>query len=317
MLRSNPEGPRNWQLGALKALYRLFPFPLQGDACLDGSTVCLPLSVVLPTHARPQGQLPFAPLETCLASLAEQEISPEWFEVIVVEDGPLSSRIPETIETFARELPIRLIRSGDSHEPLGRLRNLGIEASRGRWILIMDDDTLLAAGFLLAFISLAEHLDPERDIVLPRGTARYGLLHPRYDFLKPYQLATQCIVYPRTLLKKIGGFHSVDFIEDIDLALRAYLSGGQIRKTEQLHFFHPPSYFCLQDPTTRRRGLVYGRAYRDLKRFYSMPVWVAFVMRDVVELRHLLFSSAPGERSSAALALYTLRALFTSSERAS
>ncbi len=310
------DAPRNWQLSVLKTLYRLFPFPLAGDGRLDRSEVCLPLSVVLPTHARPEGQLPFAPLETCLESLTEQRVSPESFEIIVVEDGPLSPRIPETVGAFESSLSIRLIRGASAHKPLGWLRNQGLQASRGRWILIMDDDTLLASDFLPIFFSMSEHFDPDRDIVLPRGTARYALLNPPYDFLKPYQLATQCIIYPRTLLQRVCGFHSVDFIEDIDLALRACLSGGQIRTSDRLRFFHPPSYFFLQDPATRRRGQVYGRAYRDLKRIYSMPVWIAFVMRDVVELRHLLFSSTSGKRSSAALAWYTLWALFTPSRKA-
>lgn len=311
---SKRNSPRNWQLRVLKTLYRLFPFPLQGEWCLDRSSACLPLSVVLPTYDRSEGQRPFAPLETCLASLAEQEISPESFEIILVED-PLSQETFETIKAFEADLPIRHIPAGEAHRSLGSLRNLGLEHARGHWILIMDDDAFLAPDFLGAFFRIKGGFDPEWDIILPRGMARYSLLNPRYDFLQEYQLATQCIIYPRALLERIRGFHSVNACEDIDLALRAYLAGGQIRKAEQLRYFHPPSHFLVRDATARQRGQRNSQAYRHLKRVYSTPVWVAFVMRDVVELRHLLLPSTAGKRSFAALALHNLRALLTPSRK--
>lgn len=310
--------PRQWHLALLRAMFRRFPFPLEGDGQFPSHGPSLPLTVVLPTHARPGGEASVPPLEVCLSSLAEQGVPWDAFEVFVVEDGPLSPRVGEIIQAFEALLPVRHIPGDMRHRPVGWLRNLGLERARGQWILIMDDDALLAPGFLPTFFGMKGQVDPERDIILPRGVAQFCLLNPRYDFFKEYSLGTGCILYPRSLLSRVRGFHSsLLCIEDIDLAIRALLAGGQIHKAPPLQYYHPPLYFPLRDPRTKRRAQRYAEDYRALKQVYSVPFWITFVMREVVELPYLLLPASRAQRIGAVLALYTLRELLLPARRSS
>ena len=303
-------GPRDTSVRFLKILYRLFPFCLKADGNIGDDSSVIQLSITIPTYFRHPNPFPFSPLKTCLTSISEQGGRKDSFEVIVVEDGPLSEQTHKIIQSYEKTLPIRHIKAGNSHQPLGRLRNLSLEHARGHWILIMDDDAILAADFLRNFYKLKGQIDPNRDILLPHGTARYGLLEPRYDFLEDYSLSTQCIIYPRPLLKKIGGLHSfLQCFEDIDLAMRALLEDGKTLQASELRFFHPPIYLALGSPIARQRGWRYSQAYRHLKQVYSLPIWMALIMKDILKLPHLLSSFSPEKRHFAVLALYTLLGL--------
>ena len=309
-------GPREKSVRLLRALYRLFPFPLEADGEIPPARPGVALSVIIPTHTRKQGRLPFEALETCLQSLAIQNVPEEGMEVLVVEDGPLSDRTIETIGRFKDSLPIRHLPADTVHRHRGWLRNLGLRESRGSRILMIDDDTLLFPDFLANCFSLFGRADPERDFILPHGYARYGLLEPRWDFLEDYSLATQCIIYPRPLLEKIKGFHSgLDRFEDIDLAIRSYLAGGRSLEAPQLRFWNPPLYLPLNSPASRERALLESDAYLRLRSIYSLPVWIGLLLKEVLKLPHLVLPASREKRTFAALAWYTLTGLFAASKK--
>ena len=308
-------GPREKSVRFMKIFHRFFPFSLEGDWDIKPTRRDLLLSVIIPTHTRVNNQLPFSALETCLLSLSEQTVPKKSLEVIVIEDGPLSSKTLDTIKAFEEDLPITHVPADSVHRPRGWLRNLGLQHSQGQWILMVDDDTLLGSYFLKNLFLILKQLNPERDFILPHGIPRYGLLDTRWDFIEDYSLATDCIIYPRPLLEKIRGFHSpLDRFEDIDLAIRAYLSNGQSLKAGKIQFFNPPLFIPLNSPISRERARPESDAYRYLRRVYSFPFWLALILKEILKLPYLMVPSSREKRTFATLAWYNLLGIFTFSK---
>jgi GT2 family glycosyltransferase len=103
------------------------------------------LSVVICTRNRPDD------LAACLASLDGQTRPPE--EVVVVDasddDGP--ARRVAAWAGSTRAPRVRVVRAAPG---LTRQRNLGVRASRGEVVTFLDDDVVLAPGYLAAIAAL-------------------------------------------------------------------------------------------------------------------------------------------------------------------
>jgi len=81
-------------------------------------------------------------IDPLLASLRRQTMPADQFEAIFVDDGSTDGT-PERLEEFAAEWPsARVIRIPASGGP-GRPRNVGIDAARGEYIQIVDNDDWL------------------------------------------------------------------------------------------------------------------------------------------------------------------------------
>lgn len=107
------------------------------------------VSVVVPTY---QGADRIA---ICLASLVGQSLSPDEFEIIVIQNGP-PCETPAVVDRLRREHPRHAIRLLESREPgAGRARNLGIDAARGAYVTFVDDDDWVSRDFLAALLESA------------------------------------------------------------------------------------------------------------------------------------------------------------------
>jgi glycosyltransferase involved in cell wall biosynthesis len=98
------------------------------------------ISVVTPTHNK------LVILQRTLASLAAQDLSPEEYEVVVVDDGStdgtsafLESHRPEHGFTVVRQV---------SNRGRAAARNLGLARAEGDLVVFLDDDMELVPGFL-------------------------------------------------------------------------------------------------------------------------------------------------------------------------
>lgn len=92
------------------------------------------LSIVIPHY-----NLPRELLTRCVKSIIEQEITPDSYEIIIVDDG--SPEPPRWLgETFA-DYPVYLHEI--SHAGPGAARNRGIAEARGRYIQFIDADDCL------------------------------------------------------------------------------------------------------------------------------------------------------------------------------
>lgn len=96
-------------------------------------------SVIIPVYNRPDE------VDELLQSLTEQSFKD--FEVVIVEDG---SSIPckEVVGTYQDKLDIHYYNKPNSGP--GQTRNYGAERSAGEYLIILDSDCILPAGYLAA-----------------------------------------------------------------------------------------------------------------------------------------------------------------------
>lgn len=108
---------------------------------MDGATAP-EFTVVIPSRDRPDR------LRKCLKSLARQTIGKKSFEVVVVDDG---SREPygEWVQQAADGMHVLCLRL-EGCGP-GRARNAGVDASRGLFVALTDDDCEPAEDWLERF----------------------------------------------------------------------------------------------------------------------------------------------------------------------
>jgi glycosyltransferase involved in cell wall biosynthesis len=89
----------------------------------------------------------------CLASLNAQDLPPEEFGVVAVDDGS-TDRSGELLDRYARSRPNTRVIHQDASGGPGRPRNVGTDAAAGEFVFYLDaDDELIpeALGRMLAF----------------------------------------------------------------------------------------------------------------------------------------------------------------------
>jgi GT2 family glycosyltransferase len=242
------------------------------------------VTVVIPTTGAEQL------LSPCLRSLRDNT-SYEAVEVVLVDSGGLAEEVASS--TFNgvehRTIDYRL----DGQFNFSRACNLGVEASRGEFILFLNDDTeALAGDWLERMLSQAQHpavgvvgaklLFPEGLVqhaglaldALPSGFGRH-FVTAMFGFLQQgssgYQsLATvprdcsavtgACLMISRTLLEEVGGWDEgfrIDF-GDVDLCLAVREMGHRVivePRATLIHREHATQGFTSHDEDDARRFL--------------------------------------------------------------
>ncbi|MDD2271742.1 MAG: glycosyltransferase family A protein [Desulfuromonadaceae bacterium] len=252
----------------LQTLYRWFPFDLRGDCTVPAASDGMTLSCVINFYGR------INLLEGILYSLQDQDISRDRLEIVLVEDqgGTEAGRL--AAEQFSPKLPIRYLPLDANFGRMGYSRNFGLAHSRGKYVLFLDDDTVLQQGdFLSKLVDVFESI-PEADALVPHGAAAYSLIDDRYDFHDPYFMTSRCTAYRRSVLAELGGFVS-NFIgqEDVEFVVRFTIAGKKYRQVPELHYFHPP----LMVPNFRKPMAV-GYSFSMLKSRYPMLLWLLVVL---------------------------------------
>ncbi len=193
-------------------------------------------SIIVPVYNRPEE------VDELLASLEAQTFDD--FEVVIVEDG---STIPclEVVNRHASRLALRYFAKENSGPGLSR--NFGAERCQGEYLIVLDSDCVLPAGYLAA---VNEEL--ERD-----ECDAFGGPDAAHDSFTDVQKAISYSMtsffttggirggrkqldrrfYPRSfnmgvraeLWKKLGGFSNMRFGEDIDFSIRIYECGASCR----------------------------------------------------------------------------------------
>src|ERR1700761_1073266 len=109
------------------------------------------LSVIIPTFKRRET------LNACLKSLAPtvQSLSQELFEVIVTDDAADD----DTRAFMQKEYPWAIHNNGPKKGPAAN-RNSGAKASKGDWLIFLDDDCVPLPGFLSGYAeAIKKHTD--------------------------------------------------------------------------------------------------------------------------------------------------------------
>ena len=107
----------------------------------------LKASVIVPTRGRP------GYLRATLESLAAQDLEPESYEVVVVDDGPDEETRAVASEAAAGARPLVRYVERDGVPGLNSARNTGIAAAASDLIVFVDDDVEAPAGWLRELVA--------------------------------------------------------------------------------------------------------------------------------------------------------------------
>lgn len=196
------------------------------------------VSVVVPTCERP------ALLARCLAALLAQDVSPETFEVLIVDDGPTAAtRRLVQAEALRARPAIRYVAAGPRRGP-ARARNLGWRAARGDIVAFTDDDCLPSPGWLRAGLAA---LGP--GVAGACGRIVVPLVGRPTDYerdatgLEQAVFATANCFYRRAALLAVGGFDerfAKPWREDSDVFFSLLERDGRLVRAPNAVVVHPP-----------------------------------------------------------------------------
>lgn len=184
------------------------------------------------------------------------------FEVILVDNGSADGSVEFVKEKFPA---VRLVLN-KNNEGFARANNQGIEASRGEFVLTLNNDTVLERDFLEMLAGRARACDErtgmwapkilslkDRAVIdsvgglliykdgLAKGRGRLERDTGQYDRGREAFIPSACAaLYRRKMLEEIGLF-DYDFFaycEDTDLGLRARLSGWKAQSVPEAKVYH-------------------------------------------------------------------------------
>ena len=240
--------------GTLKRIRREFDnrqpatqyrFPQPGDAFTPFTVQCSDaprVSIVIPVYNKVEYTV------ACLHSLAEHAGDTP-FETIVVDDASSDA----TAERLAQVEGIRYLRNAENLGFVGSC-NRGAGESRGEFVLFLNNDTLVTAGWLEALLAcFAERPDAGlvgARLVYPDGRLQesggivfndgsgwnFGRFEhpddPRFNFRREVDYCSgAAIMLRRALFEELGGFdtrYAPAYYEDTDLAFAVRAKGFKV-----------------------------------------------------------------------------------------
>lgn len=235
-----------------------------------------PLSFQRPSHPRVSVVIPahnkFAVTYNCLASLL---LAPNdsGFEVIVVDDGSND----QTIDILDLVQGIECVRN-DTAKGFVKACNRGAEIARGEYIVMLNNDTEVSAGWVDEMLNVFETFEgvglAGAKLIYPNGALQeaggivwsngqpwnYGRngnpKEPRYNYVRQVDyISGACIMLPTRLWKELGGFDedfAPAYFEDTDLAFRVRERGF---KTVYTPFSEVVHYEGVSSGTSTESGM--------------------------------------------------------------
>ncbi len=247
------------------------------------------ISVVIPTRNRASY------LEPSLASLESQTLSPDAFEIIVVDDGSTDAT-GALCRGRRGKAPLRYVRQ--SHAGSAAAKNLGLFLSGGEIVVFFDDDDVASATFLeehlkahaafpdphLSVLSFTDwHPDltvtPVMDYLVNVGQFLFSYVSLRDRQQLGWQhFWTGRISCKRRFLTHFGVFSPrMKRVEDIELGYRLSRHGHEIRywRGAESFMLRPITFadFC-------RRAEGDGVALSEMKRIHPAPEMVEYCHGD-------------------------------------
>lgn len=242
---------------------------------------CLLFSIVIPTRGRA------GLLKRALASLEIQTY--KHFEVLIVDDNDGDDIKHFDIGCFSFQPKVR---KNTGEHGVSEARNLGIQHCNGDWIVFLDDDDEMAAGYLEI---LQQHIHSQPNAVVfwsdvkiitksLAGEIREIIVQYRQDSEAIFVGASYGFAVNRKMLESSGLFDtSFKVAEDTELVLRLLTQGAVIKPipytgmikhevhNDRLSFAY--SKYSNQKVYERLFKL-YGQYFKDNRDSYSrMLLW--------------------------------------------
>ncbi len=229
-------------------------------------------------------------LRDCLRSVMENVRTFQRSDVeTFVVDNASTDGSPEMVAAGFPE--VRLIRN-PANLGYARANNIGIAASRGRYVLLLNSDTVVPAGALAGLLSFMDAHpwaaacspqllrpdgtpqpyafggDPTPLYLLRRGISRLLLGRPLHDWAvaAPIQVdwvSGACLMVRRAAIEQVGALDEAMFMyfEDNDWCRRMRLAGWQVWYVPTVAITHIGGAGLKQNPAARR-------AYRESLRYF-------------------------------------------------
>ncbi len=176
-------------------------------------------------------------LKRALSSLANQTLSTEQYEVIVVDDGSEDST-RDVCNMMQRKLPNIKYISSDTNNGLGSATNLGVRSARGDYILFIDDDCIAKKDWAERLSKLLKREHIVAGSVVSPVTNYIKLCHNIAEFHSfmpgrkagPVEfIAGSNMGFRRSVFNELNGTQeNRRCAEDMEFILRARLKGYRI-----------------------------------------------------------------------------------------
>jgi GT2 family glycosyltransferase len=212
------------------------------------------------------------------------------YEVIVVDNGSSD----DSACMIRREFPAVQLIENTHNDGYARANNLGIRASRGRYVLLLNSDTLVPAGALPGLIDFMQQQpdagacgprlvradgrpqryafggDPTLGYLLRRGTSQLLLRRPLHDWATGATLAVDwvsgaCLLARRAAIEQAGLLDERFFMyfEDNEWCLRIRKAGWSVYYYPAIEIVHLGGQSLARNPQAQQ---VY---YQSLTYFYA------------------------------------------------
>ena len=247
-------------------------------------------------------------LQKCVASLLDQDLSKEDYEIILVDDGSTDGSAALCDTLAAEQGNIRVI-----HQPnrgLSGARNTGIAAATGEYIQFVDSDDFLAPNVLGSLVGQMEKRELDVLRFNYQDVNMAGEVFEPNKYVKPYvdfsgevcdgltflneRLGFACyacqFIVKAALLKREGnGFKEGIYFEDVEWTPRILLQAERVASTDIVvynYLFRTDSIARNTDLEKKRKAIrdkmtildgfdVLRRQVRDDRWFKGMTAQVA------------------------------------------
>ncbi len=218
------------------------------------------------------------------------------FEVIFVDNNSTDESV-EFLEKYYSDF-VKIIRNSENYG-FAKANNIGIKASSGKYVVLLNNDTKVDPNWLKGLVEAAENdesvgmcaskilfmhnlrlIDSTGLSIYPDGTSRQrgwseedrGQFDDKRDVLLPSGCAA---LYRREMLNQIGLFDERFFAycEDTDLGLRARLANWQCVFVPQAIVYHLYSGYWGEFPLKK---IFLIERNRILIVFKLFPLWLIF-----------------------------------------